>query len=108
MFAFLKSARSHTRSRSQPVRDAYTYAAISCPGTIRLLSLQPGRGDEELITKLKYVSLGNPGRHKALSYVWGDATMNQSILCNEKRLPITQSLTDALRAVRHPTATFTM
>ena len=81
---------------------------------IRLLYLSPGTGSERLECSLQieepFKDLGclqsssqsvKPF-YEAISYVWGDATMKEIIICDGKPLQITSSLANALRKVRFP------
>ena len=81
---------------------------------IRLLHLSPGTGSERLECSLQieepFKDLGclmsSPQSAKpfyeAISYVWGDASMKEIIICDGKSLQITSSLANALRKVRYP------
>ena len=82
---------------------------------IRLLYLSSGKDSEQLECSLQIVkpfkdlncSMSSPQSAKpcyeAISYVWGDATMKEVIICDGKTLWITSSLANALRSVRLPT-----
>lgn len=72
--------------------------------SIRLIKLYPGKGKQKLKCELNVVLLDAAAdTYDALSYVWGSATKDASIICNGRRLPVTTSLKDALRRLRHPT-----
>lgn len=68
--------------------------------SIRMLVLHPGRLDDPLVGTLEFVNIQSPGVYEALSYVWGDSTRTQKIVCNGTDLELTTSLYDALRRLR--------
>jgi hypothetical protein len=76
--------------------------------SIRIITLQSGSGDDPLKCTLftydleiSYLS-DKVGPYETLSYVWGDASKQREILCDGASLSITESLYDALKAVRYP------
>ncbi|KAF4630015.1 hypothetical protein G7Y89_g8120 [Cudoniella acicularis] len=87
---------------------------------IRLLHLFPGTSSDPLECSLivvePFVGAMLSGRvmtqgliyYEALSYVWGDVTKTEYLICNEKLLEITASLVTALRAVRRPETSRTL
>ncbi|PVH72254.1 hypothetical protein DL98DRAFT_520587 [Cadophora sp. DSE1049] len=89
------------------VDDSYMYTAITEPGTIRVIRLEPSLDIEaELHCSLECKRLddyrdGVAGHYTALSYVWGTATDVRTIFVDGKRLLITASLHCALRHIRH-------
>jgi len=69
---------------------------------IRVLRLQPGDNDQDIDCSLEIVDIEqSKGSYEAISYVWGDPNDTVNVQCNELRVPITVSLTDALRTFRH-------
>ncbi|KAF7504440.1 hypothetical protein GJ744_002244 [Endocarpon pusillum] len=96
--------------------------ALSPESTIRLLHLFPGTGSDPLECSLEEVApfVGailsgdlqplfceehmpqERTYYEALSYVWGDVTKSENLVCDKKILKITASLAAALRAVRWP------
>ncbi|KAK5677559.1 hypothetical protein LTS10_010131 [Elasticomyces elasticus] len=67
---------------------------------IRLLHLRPGAGD--LQADLAVVDLADQPEYEALSYTWGDRTLDKSIvLGGRSRLPVTDNLWRALRGLRY-------
>lgn len=82
--------------------------------TIRLLNLFPGTGSDPLecalVAVAPFVGAMMGGEvmtqgliyYEALSYVWGDATKTELLICNKKMLKITANLAAALRAIRRP------
>lgn len=68
---------------------------------IRLLTLQPGAWNEDVICTLQIVSLNHSPRYEALSYVWGDMGITREINLDGNRINITQNLFYALRRLRY-------
>ncbi|KAI8953594.1 heterokaryon incompatibility protein-domain-containing protein [Xylaria longipes] len=69
----------------------------------RLLTLEPGIGEDPLVASLRTVELrrgGTEDRFEAISYVWGSDTRDQIIIIDGKPFPITSSLRNTLRQIR--------
>ncbi|KAF2831688.1 HET-domain-containing protein, partial [Ophiobolus disseminans] len=67
----------------------------------RLLKLQSGDWNEPLQCRLLVENLNSLSyTYEAVSYVWGDATKFEPILCNGAHANITRSLFEALRVFR--------
>ncbi|KAL3427255.1 Heterokaryon incompatibility protein 6, OR allele 6 [Phlyctema vagabunda] len=76
----------------------------SVPGvqTIRLLELQCGAIDDELVCRIKTTSLRDHPDYEAISYCWGPSHVVDRVVCNNKTyLPLNQSLSSALKHFRH-------
>jgi hypothetical protein len=83
-----------------PERD-YEYTALQPGAVFRYLILQPGHGSERLRCSLVASRLDEAPAYEAISYVWGDPTLDQPIAVDDgRRLHITRSLTDVLRRLR--------
>lgn len=82
--------------------DTYKYTSLSGKDSIRLMTLQPGRKGDDLYCSLSEVSLQEAPEYEALSYVWGDPTMTESICCDGSQLYITDTLKVALQRLRLP------
>jgi hypothetical protein len=67
---------------------------------IRLLSLLPGRYNEDIRCTLKKVSLDDNPEYEALSYVWGDEHITKFILLDQCGFSATLNLEVALRHLR--------
>jgi hypothetical protein len=83
--------------------DEYRYEPLSTDSDrhqIRLLTLLPGEGADELECTISHVSLDQPV-YEALSYHWGDASIKAPIWCNYERLMVTQNLLAALYQCRY-------
>ena len=68
--------------------------------TIRLLHIEPGDLDEDIICFLKTYDLETAPAFEALSYVWGSTDLEAHILCNDVGVGITANLLEALRRLR--------
>ena len=84
----------------------YQYQPIAASDTIRLIHLQPAPSLEtEINCSLVHVSLKSCAEdilehYVALSYVWGDASLQRTIVVDDRPLAITASLHCALRHLR--------
>ncbi|KAF2257882.1 HET-domain-containing protein, partial [Lojkania enalia] len=67
---------------------------------IRLLQLNPGITEDPLSCQILTVRFIDAPKYVALSYVWGDATVTDHLLCDGKILNITLNLRDALLRMR--------
>nr|OQO29773.1 hypothetical protein B0A51_03688 [Rachicladosporium sp. CCFEE 5018] len=74
---------------------------------IRLLLLEAGTDDEDLIASLLIVDLEDPGRPKyeTISYVWGDASRRASLNVDGCSTSVPESAVAALRCIRLPDRT---
>jgi hypothetical protein len=82
--------------------ELYQYEELPTGDCIRIIALAPGQGDEPIRCSLKAVNHDDiVGQYECISYVWGDPAVVVDIICDGKRLPVTQSLRDALRRFRH-------
>ncbi|KAK9420299.1 putative HET-domain-containing protein [Seiridium unicorne] len=87
--------------------DAYKYSPLPTEGFIRLLSLEPGVFDDDIILSLSMVPLQDlsPPHYEALSYVWGTSE-NPGLIhlrhegCAHGAHLITKNLDTALRHLR--------
>src|SRR5436853_7882510 len=80
----------------------YKYKELKNQQEIRLLGLEPGVISEEVIQcRLRHALLSENPCYEALSYVWGDALLTRTILCNDKEIDITENLYTALRNLRN-------
>ncbi|KAI1760275.1 heterokaryon incompatibility protein-domain-containing protein [Hypoxylon sp. FL1150] len=73
------------------------------PGQIRVLLLQPGPPGSPIRCELRTTTLDGNTQYEALSYVWGNLTMDRRIYVNQERISITHSLHRALIHLRHET-----
>lgn len=72
---------------------------------IRLLEILPNTS--EAAYRLSTVSLDDPPKFTALSYVWGDAAITEDIMVNGTTMPVTVNLSSALKHVgKHWQKTF--
>ncbi|KAI8665237.1 HET domain-containing protein [Fusarium sp. Ph1] len=68
---------------------------------IRLLEIQPGSYGP-ITVSISHASLRNPPKYRALSYVWGDATRQRPVRCNNnQQVWVTENCYSALQRLRH-------
>lgn len=103
------------RQRSEPLDDSpgsssqglreipyeYRYRRFPDEKVIRILTLNPGRWDDRLVGSLEFADLNHDPDFEAISYTWGDPLRCREMLVDGKVFPLTKSLRDTLRAVRH-------
>jgi Heterokaryon incompatibility protein (HET) len=81
----------------------FTYTLLDLTGssilTIRVVRIQPGHQYAALKLALDHVPLTDDG-HVCLSYAWGDAQDQKSILVNDRRLLVGRNLWDFLKHAR--------
>lgn len=63
---------------------------------IRLLHLEPGQRDSQLVCQLRHVSLSDKPQYDALSYCWHGQERTKTIVCDGRQLLVTPNLYDAL------------
>lgn len=80
-------------------RETFAYASLPEGKFIRYIELQPGNYDDRLICSL-HMSGVDSAAFEAISYVWGTHSRNETIICDGKRLRITENLRTALQRVR--------
>ncbi|KAH7034649.1 heterokaryon incompatibility protein-domain-containing protein [Microdochium trichocladiopsis] len=83
----------------------YEYTSLEGPGSIRIIHLEPGRGDDTLSCTLETAALGDGVKYEALSYAWGDPSDRRTIKCHGRDLDITTSLFKALQQLRRASET---
>lgn len=92
--------------------NEYEYQPLLASGSgspaIRLLELLPGEGSQPFQVNLFHSTLDEKRPYEALSYVWGDSDRTQQLHSGERILPITQSVYEALNALRLSDSTRTL
>ncbi|RSL53409.1 hypothetical protein CEP54_010391 [Fusarium duplospermum] len=68
---------------------------------IRLLEIQAGPPSSPITVSIRHGSLRNPPKYRALSYVWGDATLQRPVKCNNQQVWVTENCYSALKRLRH-------
>lgn len=84
-----------------PTAEPYRYEHFRDSYSIRILTLEPGVGDEPLVGSLKFENLDFSPEYEAISYVWGTEGRCSEILIDGRVLPLTRSIEGALRRMRH-------
>ncbi|KAL8707627.1 MAG: hypothetical protein Q9220_007365 [cf. Caloplaca sp. 1 TL-2023] len=88
--------------------DRYNYERALDHNHFRLLTLDPG-DDEELVQcyleMLSVPQAKDEHDYEAMSYAWGSTEAMADVLCNGRKLHITQDLKTALKHLRHETST---
>lgn len=82
----------------------FSYTSLPDGEFFRYFVLGPGRDHEQLTVDLCVSRLSEAPEYEAISYVWGDPEMADTVLCGDRAIPITANLRDALRRVRLPDA----
>ena len=74
---------------------------------IRVLLLAPGQRTDVLRGTFELVSIKDdqPAPYETISYVWGDASKNNSIILSGRTLMVPAKTAAALRRMRYPTTT---
>ncbi|KAK3665945.1 hypothetical protein LTR22_003264 [Elasticomyces elasticus] len=83
-------------------KPLYTYSPVGSR-QIRLLYVAPGTGYTNIECTLSEVDLAEDLAYEAVSYCWGSSEKPCNILCNGRRMPVTESAVDALWRFRLPT-----
>ena len=87
----------------------YNHKAITARDGIRLVVLKSSSNKAAPLhislihTSLSHSKTREADQYTALSYVWGDNTVTSLVVIDEERLTVTESLANALRAIRHDT-----
>lgn len=81
--------------------ELFAYPPLPRGEYTRRLLLEPGAAENPLVGHLETINLNEPSTpFEAISYAWGSDKKDQWIQLDGRRLPITTSLSDALRQVR--------
>ncbi|KAE9369753.1 HET-domain-containing protein [Stipitochalara longipes BDJ] len=80
----------------------YVYRPLDGPNAIRILILHGGSPSEPLRGTLEHTVVKTGKGYQAISYTWGDSSMPCSIHLDGCRMPLTQSLFNALVHLRYP------
>lgn len=88
-------------SRYADLSQAYDYQPLlKEQKEIRLLRIPCRNADKKTVYTISNVSLQNPPPFVALSYCWGDDSLQQEIMVNGKQMHITESLATALASLQ--------
>lgn len=86
--------------QESPALEYYKYTPFNNNYSIRILTLEPGTGDDPLVGHLGVENLNSSPHYEAISYCWGTGGRTSEILCHGKPLTLTKSIEDALRRMR--------
>ena len=86
------------------ISNSYVYETLDSDSReIRVFTLFPSTGSEQVAGKLIKTSLNDAFSYDALSYQWGDSTNTSTInLGGDVGFKVTTSLEIALRNIRRP------
>ncbi|RGP64113.1 hypothetical protein FLONG3_9659 [Fusarium longipes] len=90
--------------RGLSVSERYEYTPFENNYSVRILTLEPGIGDEPLVGHLGFENLDLNPRYEAISYCWGTEGRSSEIICDGKPLALTRSIEGALRRMRKATS----
>ncbi|KAJ4261591.1 hypothetical protein NW762_007022 [Fusarium torreyae] len=90
--------------KDSSARGSYEYTPFEDKFSIRILTLEPGSGNDPLIGHLSIENLDLGPQYEAISYCWGTGGRFSEILCDGKPLALTRSIEGALRRMRHATS----
>jgi len=80
---------------------SYRYCGSLDRSQIRLLTLKPGRRQDDIRIDIKVSNLSDKPRYEALSYEWGTAEQLHLVKVSNKHINITPSLYVVLKQLRH-------
>lgn len=91
---------AHGNEDPSSLEEIFLYPSVLTGDCIRVLEVEPGSGSDVIRCSLKQLDLNEASTYNTLSYMWGDANLKKTIVCNGVKLEITQSLYDALWQLR--------
>lgn len=91
--------------KNQTASSEYKYIPLPRGDYFRLLVLEPGAKEDDLVASMRAAELQNIKETKnsfeAISYVWGSNTKDQVIIIDGSQVFITTNLRNSLRQVRY-------
>ncbi|KAI0188672.1 heterokaryon incompatibility protein-domain-containing protein [Xylaria flabelliformis] len=81
-------------------RHGYQYSSHLGASNIRVLSIQPGLEESPIECQLEERDLESDVIEEALSYVWGEPTLDKAIKVDGKSFRVTANLSNILRSLR--------
>jgi hypothetical protein len=85
---------------SEYILEPYQYEGLPTLTSFRVLELLPGEEGNPVSCLIHMVDWSNPLEYEAVSYAWGDPSARAEVICNGKRLMVTQSLHNGLTHLR--------
>ncbi|KAF2808143.1 uncharacterized protein BDZ99DRAFT_445314, partial [Mytilinidion resinicola] len=92
----------HEWQQARKPRRQPRYEPLLLEHEIRLLIIEPGKGEEKISCELRHVCLTDGPQFEALSYVWGDSREQRDIICGGSEVDIGINLFEALEGLRLP------
>jgi hypothetical protein len=92
------SARPNSSRQSQ--QYLYCYEQLSDPSYTRLLSLEPGQGDDAIQCSIQEMDIDHPPKYTALSYTWGRPEGKLAIHVDGHEFLVRSNLWNALWHIR--------
>ncbi|OCL01420.1 HET-domain-containing protein [Glonium stellatum] len=89
-------------------RNRLEYTPLATPRSIRVVILQQGTYDEQVVCSFHQTILDDKPTFTALSYVWGDPTKVLPVKCNGQRINVRANLNAALRRLREESRDITI
>ena len=83
----------------------FSYGPLSIADSIRLLHIAPGHGNIPISTRLATYQLEDHCSYDALSYVWGESVVTETLLVNQQEFNVSKSLHTILLHLRLPEET---
>jgi hypothetical protein len=99
MFPLTKGKGKDLPAEQLPV---YRYADLLDKRSFRILELLPGQPHEDISVRLHNAHWDDAPPYDALSYVWGDPNVKNSIICDGQRLDCTPNLISFMKSLRFP------
>ena len=80
--------------------EPYQYEDLPTLTSFRVAELLPGDDGKPISCLMHVVDWSNPLEYEAISYAWGDPNARAPVICNGKRVMVTQNLHKALTHLR--------
>ncbi|KAF2007239.1 HET-domain-containing protein [Amniculicola lignicola CBS 123094] len=91
---------------SDPLPYTYRRLNYQLGQEVRVITLFPGRGSEDIFCDIVHLNLLDKPHYEALSYTWanqkGDSSLSKEIFCQGRSIAVTENCHAALRNLRHP------
>lgn len=71
------------------------------PGSFRVAEILAGNDSDPVSCSLHITDWQDPQEYEALSYAWGDVNAKATVICQGRKLEVTQSLYKGLAQLRY-------